>query len=65
MEGQGKMTFPEGHVYEGGFSDWKRSGNGTMTRRNGDVYVGIWNDESGVGKVLKIQILQVFFISLF
>jgi hypothetical protein len=51
MEGQGKMTFPEGHVYEGGFSDWKRSGNGTMTRRNGDVYVGIWNDDSGVGKV--------------
>jgi hypothetical protein len=62
------MTFPEGHVYEGGFADWKRFGTGTMTRRNGDVYVGAWNDEAGEGKVLISFLLSYFhsfFLSLF
>jgi hypothetical protein len=48
------MTFPDGDVYEGQFFNWKRFGDGTMTRRNGDVYVGVWDDEAGVGKVKSL-----------
>ena len=64
------MTFRDGHIYTGQFRDWKQSGQGKMTFRNGDVVEGTWEGESGkgtitytdgsmyeVGKILKFQLI--------
>ena len=41
----GKLKYKNGNVYEGQLLNGKRSGNGTMTFSNGDVYVGMWKND--------------------
>jgi len=50
--GYGKVTFPTGDVYEGGWEDGWRSGHGKSTFASGDVYEGNWENSkfSGHGK---------------
>ena len=51
MQGRGKMTYRDGHIYTGQFRDWRQSGQGKMTFRNGDVVEGQWDGESGKGSI--------------
>ena len=41
--GQGKQTFPEGHVYKGMFRENLYHGKGIFTYSNGDVFKGTFN----------------------
>lgn len=41
-EGKGKMIWPEGIMFEGGFYDDKLNGYGRLTHRLRDVYEGDW-----------------------
>lgn len=41
----GKLKYKNGNVYEGQLLNGKRSGNGTMTFANGDVYIGMWKND--------------------
>ena len=50
---------PDGQVYVGQFSDWKRFGLGNLTYRNGDLYVGQWNDDEGNGTGILIFNLKI------
>ena len=44
------MTYPDsGDVFEGHFVDFKKSGPGKFTFRNGEVMLGVWRDD------LKVQ----------
>ena len=45
------MTYRDGHIYLGQFRDWKQSGEGKMTFRNGDVVQGDWQGEFGKGSI--------------
>ena len=47
------MTYTNGDVYEGEFSDDKRNGTGKMTYTNGDVYEGEFSDDkrNGTGEM--------------
>ena len=33
------------------FRDWRQSGEGKMTFRNGDVVEGVWDGETGEGTI--------------
>ena len=59
MEGFGTLHMPDGQVYVGQFSDWKRFGLGNLTYRNGDLYVGQWNDDEGNGTGILIFNLKI------
>ncbi len=49
--GNGKMTYPDGSVYDGPFNYGKKSGEGgTITYINGDRYVGHWSNDYPNGK---------------
>jgi len=37
--------WPDGDIFEGEFSDGKRSGAGMLKRKNGDVYEQVWREE--------------------
>ena len=39
------MTYPNGDVYEGDWSNDKRHGNGKYTYANGDIDEGIWDND--------------------
>lgn len=41
----GKLKYVNGNVYEGQLLNGKRSGNGTMTFSDGDIYVGMWKND--------------------
>ena len=46
FNGRGTMTYPQsGEVFEGSFVDWKKSGPGKVTKKNGEVVHGIWHDD--------------------
>ena len=45
------MTYRDGHIYLGQFRDWKQSGEGKMTFRNGDIVQGDWQGEFGKGSI--------------
>jgi len=46
FNGNGVMMYPEsGDVFEGNFVDWKKSGPGKLTRKNGEVIHGVWRDD--------------------
>ena len=50
MSGKGKMTYPDGGVYEG---DWKlntRYGKGKMTYSDGSIYEGNWELDTMCGE---------------
>jgi hypothetical protein len=51
LQGQGKITYPNGTVYEGSFHESYKSGQGRCDFANGDVYVGEWwrGQQSGRG----------------
>ena len=51
--GQGKYTYANAEVYEGGYKDDKKDGQGMYTYSNGQVYKGDWlNDKiHGYGKL--------------
>ena len=51
LEGQGKMSYRDGHIYIGQFQDWRQFGPGKMTFRNGDVVDGVWDGDSGQGTI--------------
>ena len=40
MNGQGKIIFPNGEIYEGGFLHNSRHGKGKLTYPNGEIYEG-------------------------
>jgi hypothetical protein len=40
MDGHGVMTFPDGTVYDGEFSNNRAKGKGKITFSDGDVYEG-------------------------
>ena len=42
MQGRGVRTFPDGSRYEGEHDEGERTGRGTFTAANGDVYEGSW-----------------------
>ena len=42
--GHGKMTFPDGSVFEGEFKDGKANGHGKMTFPDGGVFEGEYKD---------------------
>jgi hypothetical protein len=50
MNGQGKMTYKEGGVYNGEYNgEWKnneRNGNGTATDSHKNIYIGFWKDDT-------------------
>eukprot|EP00929_Paragymnodinium_shiwhaense_P014684 TRINITY_DN122629_c0_g1_i1.p1 TRINITY_DN122629_c0_g1~~TRINITY_DN122629_c0_g1_i1.p1 ORF type:complete len:261 (-),score=69.04 TRINITY_DN122629_c0_g1_i1:156-938(-) len=43
--GHGKYVWPDGRVYDGGWVDGKRHGKSKYTNKNGEVRVGIWEDD--------------------
>ena len=49
----------EGNVYEGEYQDLEKSGEGTMTYKNGDAYCGQWKNDKrhgyGVYKFAKLD----------
>ena len=49
MTGLGRMTWPDGKIYEGGFLDDKKHGKGKLTSKEGKVTEGTWVD----GKLSK------------
>ena len=51
LEGRGKMTYRDGHIYVGQFRDWKQAGEGKMTFRNGDIVQGEWDGKLGKGTI--------------
>ena len=51
LEGRGKMTYRDGHIYVGQFRDWRQAGEGKMTFRNGDIVQGDWDGEMGKGTI--------------
>lgn len=49
--GKGKLKLENGDIYDGNFSNGKKSGYGVMTYVNGDTYAGNWSNDvrSGTG----------------
>ena len=39
------------YLYLDQFRDWRQSGEGKMTFRNGDVVEGVWDGEMGEGTI--------------
>ena len=39
------------NIYMDQFRDWRQSGEGKMTFRNGDVVEGVWDGETGEGTI--------------
>jgi hypothetical protein len=54
LEGYGKLTWPDGRMYEGEFRDDKYNGVGKFTWANGNIYEGELKDDkrNGVGKCI-------------
>ena len=48
--GQGKLTYTDGSVYEGKWENGKFHGQGKLTRPDGRVYEGTWEDGMRNGK---------------
>jgi hypothetical protein len=46
------MSHRDGHVFKGKFKDWRKDGEGKMTYRNGDIYTGVWDGDSGKGLIV-------------
>ena len=53
FHGKGKMTYPDGRIYQGDWKDDKANGRGTETAFNGDIYVGDWKDSKKHGKGIE------------
>ena len=49
LNGPGKVTYPDGSVYEGGFVDGQRQGQGMMRLADGSAYEGAWEEGQPVG----------------
>ena len=49
MDGQGKMKYNDGSVYEGTFEKGLRNGEGTMVYHDKSKYVGRWKDDQKDG----------------
>ena len=49
-EGQGKMTYNDGRVYEGAWKNDKREGKGKLTYKDGTFYDGPWKNDKREGK---------------
>ncbi len=49
-QGEGKLSFANGDVYTGSFTEDKMQGQGTMEFSTGDLYSGIWKDGKPHGK---------------
>lgn len=56
-DGKGKMTFPDGRVYEGEWKNREINGYGIMRYPDGVIYEGEWLDEKfeGHGKIVTPQ----------
>jgi hypothetical protein len=50
LYGEGKVTYPDGSVYEGGFVDGQRQGQGRMRLADGREYQGAWEKGQPVGE---------------
>ena len=48
--GQGKLTYKNGDVYEGEWKDGERHGQGKLTYKNGVVYKGAFVDGNVMAK---------------
>ena len=48
--GEGKLTFPNGEIYEGEWKKKKKNGQGTLTWSTGDIYVGEFKNDIPNGK---------------
>jgi hypothetical protein len=57
MDGQGKLVFPDGHIYEGAWHNDKMEGQGKLIWANGDIYEGAWRNGNpeGQGKFLYAE----------
>ena len=53
--GQGKMTYPDGMIYEGGWMAGKRSGTGRAVFPDGRVFDGNWADDLPVSGTLQVE----------
>lgn len=56
--GRGKITYPNGEVYEGEIRKSKRSGHGVMTYSDGHVYDGQWLDDQPFDEDLMFQMAE-------
>jgi hypothetical protein len=45
LNGTGKLTYPNGDIYEGQFFEDKISGKGKVYYANGDIYDGQFKDD--------------------
>jgi hypothetical protein len=48
--GQGKLTWPNGDVYEGAFKTGRRHGKGHRINKDGSQYIGDYSDDKPNGK---------------
>jgi len=45
MHGRGKLTWPDGSVYDGWFKNGHQHGAGRLIHANGDYYEGEWKKD--------------------
>merc|ERR1712176_1647100 len=56
MSGQGKMSWPSGAVYEGGYREGLKCGEGMVTWPDGRVYKGQWENGEQHGRGMEVDI---------
>ena len=49
-QGEGRMIYSNGNIYEGQWHEGKRNGYGVLTKRNGDHFEGHWVNDKREGQ---------------
>ena len=50
MDGEGKYSYADGNVYEGGYVDDKKHGEGKVTFADGDAFRNVWSEGKETGE---------------
>merc|ERR1712203_237447 len=56
MSGQGKMSWPSGAVYEGGYREGQKCGEGILTWPDGRIYKGQWENNEQHGRGMEVDV---------
>ena len=51
----GKIHLPDGSVYDGKIQKWKMHGQGIQTLKNGNIYVGTWDNDVKHGLLTQFK----------